>query len=482
MGGAANGGQASPRRGFDVRTKLAYHGSRGARRPRVCRLLAAAAGAGAPPLGQDQLDELIIGHRGYLDRRRNARRLNLSMRSAVGLVFAGRRLSRAEMSGALLDWCDFRRADLSDANLFGARLIGADLRQCVLVKADLRGAILRSADLTGALLDQADLRDGALLVKSESGDLAEAFDRGKVGVMSGAVLRGASIKGAKANMSIVRGTDLSYANFSGAKLNGADFSGSLLRGVNFDGANLSNCSFEGANLQGARISGAVLDGARFNEADVTTTVFAGSDVSKAFMSGARLPRSLSSLDQSIQDIVRDHREWVASLGKSGRQADLSRVDLRDVKLDGMDFSAAKFETAMLMAASFRGVILTMADLGACCAIDCILAGADCRGANFRHASLRKADLSGVDAGIVEIVAGSTVFERPARFTEADLSGADLRRGHFVGADFSDAILAGADLRGTVLTGACFAGADLTGADLRDAQLDHADFQDAIGGP
>ncbi|MDJ7827544.1 pentapeptide repeat-containing protein [Salmonella enterica] len=54
------------------------------------------------------------------------------------------------------------RANLRDADLFGANLCGADLRGADLLGANLRGANLRDANLRGANLRDADLRGANL--------------------------------------------------------------------------------------------------------------------------------------------------------------------------------------------------------------------------------------------------------------------------------------------------------------------------------
>jgi uncharacterized protein YjbI with pentapeptide repeats len=75
--------------------------------------------------------------------------------------------------------------------------------------------------------------------------------------------------------------------------------------------------------------------------------------------------------------------------------------------------------------------------------DADLSGADLRRADLSDADLRRADLS-----------------------DADLSGADLRRANLSGADLS-----GADLSGADLSDADLSGANLRRADLSDADLD-----------
>ncbi|MCU7066732.1 pentapeptide repeat-containing protein [Salmonella enterica] len=83
------------------------------------------------------------------------------------------------------------RANLCDANLYGADLCDANLRGANLRGADLRGANLRGADLRGANLYGADLCDANL---------------------RGADLRGADLRGADLRGADLRGADLRGAN------------------------------------------------------------------------------------------------------------------------------------------------------------------------------------------------------------------------------------------------------------------------------
>ncbi|EJF5845783.1 pentapeptide repeat-containing protein [Salmonella enterica] len=104
------------------------------------------------------------------------------------------------------------RADLRDANLYGANLRGANLYGADLRGANLRGANLYGADLRGANLRGADLR--------------------------GADLRGANLRGAD-----LRGADLRGADLRGADLRGADLRGADLRGADLRGADLPDLTF-----------------------------------------------------------------------------------------------------------------------------------------------------------------------------------------------------------------------------------------------
>ena len=104
------------------------------------------------------------------------------------------------------DWqklkANLREADLYGANLYGANLRGADLYGANLYGADLYGANLREADLYGADLREANLREADLY---------------------GANLRGANLYGAN-----LRGADLYGADLRGADLYGADLDFSCL--------------------------------------------------------------------------------------------------------------------------------------------------------------------------------------------------------------------------------------------------------------
>ena len=100
-------------------------------------------------------------------------------------------LSGADLEGARLCERDLRNVEMCQANLRGADLMRADLGFADLSGADLRGANLRGADLSGADLREADL--------------------------SGADLSGADLREAD-----LRGTDLRSANINGTDLSGAN--------------------------------------------------------------------------------------------------------------------------------------------------------------------------------------------------------------------------------------------------------------------
>jgi uncharacterized protein YjbI with pentapeptide repeats len=83
--------------------------------------------------------------------------INLAYSDLAGRDFSGSRIRQADLTVVTADRADFRGANLSLTNLFGARLTGADLRNANLEGASLVGAYLGGARLDGAALDGANL-------------------------------------------------------------------------------------------------------------------------------------------------------------------------------------------------------------------------------------------------------------------------------------------------------------------------------------
>jgi len=113
-----------------------------------------------------------------------------------------------------------KRADLSYANLSGAKLREANLRWAHLIEADLRGAKLSYANLSEADLRGADLSKANLI---------------------------------EADLS---GANLSYAHLSGTKLGGADLSYANLSGTT--GIRYAQCSFDSHGESGRQLLGVVI--------------------------------------------------------------------------------------------------------------------------------------------------------------------------------------------------------------------------------
>lgn len=135
-----------------------------------------------------------------------------------------------------------------------------------------------------------------------------------------------------------------------------------------------------------------------------------------------------------------------------RIANLRHADMREANLEEADFSASRLMGANLSRANLRGTrlqgaLLTGADLRLADLTNARMLGVWIEGADFTGANLTGADMTEID------------MADKARFREAVLHDADLRRSNLAGMDFYKADLSGADLR--------------YGKGLTQAQLDYA---------
>ncbi|MDY7225717.1 pentapeptide repeat-containing protein [Hyalangium rubrum] len=150
-----------------------------------------------------------------------------------GVLFTGANLMRRRVGSA--EPCDFTKAQLDRARLFGAMctgslFVGASLKNALLDRGDFEFAQFSSACLRNASLERANLRRAVL----HEADLTDA-------VLTFAKLDGADLRDAK-----LRSANLLNASLKGAVLDGASLEGALLHG-----ANLSEALLHGANLKGA---------------------------------------------------------------------------------------------------------------------------------------------------------------------------------------------------------------------------------------
>jgi uncharacterized protein YjbI with pentapeptide repeats len=100
------------------------------------------------------------------------------------------------------------------------------------------------------------------------------------------------------------------------------------------------------------------------------------------------------------------------------------------------------------------------------------------GTKLAEAHLLKTNLSGADLRAGVYNSKTVVSDITTVVSEANLSGAILRRAKLSAVDFSASILQGADLSGADLQGADLSLDDLSGADLQGADLNGADLQGA----
>lgn len=94
-------------------------------------------------------------------RDSNLRDADLRAANLCGAELCGADLRSVNLCGSGMRGADLRGAKLYGANLHSAKLYGADLRGANLRDADLYGADLRGAELCGTYLYGADMRDAA---------------------------------------------------------------------------------------------------------------------------------------------------------------------------------------------------------------------------------------------------------------------------------------------------------------------------------
>lgn len=161
-------------------------------------------------------------------------------------------LVAAALAGSDLYGVSIRSSDLSRADLSGSLINDGSLVQSTLRQANLQDAYLIGADLSGSNLNGADLRRARLtntILRSS--------------VLSDAQLAGADLSSADLREAQLVGADLVGANLAGSRLQKADLSGADLRDADLRHADLSEARLEGTRLCGADLMGALLpDGTR----------------------------------------------------------------------------------------------------------------------------------------------------------------------------------------------------------------------------
>ena len=186
------------------------------------------------------------------------------------------------------------------------------------------------------------------------------------------------------------------------------------------------------------------------------------------MAGTLTTISPNDLVKKLMDGERDFSSTRMPSGKSSLQDQegyselneyLRGQDLRSdpVSAEGSDWRGLRARGFALQAGKLAGINLSNADLR----------GADFRRGEFTNADLHEADLAGA-------------FLSNARSQEADLTGAVLRGADLYEANLTGASLRGADLTRAVLLKVPMKDADVTGAVLTDAIMYRADLRGVVG--
>lgn len=415
-----------------------------------------------PFLSQGRLNDMIDKHARYLKGESGGARAILQYYNLSGLNFRRQNLAQADFTASSLAGCDLSDGIFTSANFFACDLRNTNFFRADLSRCDLRGAYLAGANLERANLFDADMREGKIMKQGEDGTLTDR--KRSAGTGAKTILKGAKLGGT--NMDKVQAHS---ADFSDADLSGVSLMQANLHGANFEGANLSDTNMTDTDLTDVNMKGSIISGMVVFQAEKQGLDITGATTER------HMGKKLAHLGRTLPELLAEHKLWISSAGKRGRQLDLSGYDLRDVidlksyPLTAIKATEANFLRQNLTDAELQSAIFDRSDFR-----DCLLGDADLRGSSFKYAQMARADLSGArlcplifknDDGSERL---SRVDMTGANMIYAGLSNCDLRDGIFMGVDLTGAVIRNADLRR-----ADFTGAILTGAVIENVKLDGA---------
>ena len=143
------------------------------------------------------------------------------------------------------------------------------------------------------------------------------------------------------------------------------------------------------------------------------------------------------------------------------------TDFRFAQFCSSTLNNTNLKGSSLIGANFRGAVME-----GCCLDYCSIHEADFSYAILKNANIRDAHAK---TGLIDEKVWKFPGFLPARFCNADLTGADFSGSILIGASFVGAILTGTKFTATNLTGADFTGATIRDTDFSGATLDGASF-------
>ncbi len=264
--------------------------------------------------------------------------LNLTKRNLRFANFEGADLTKADFSGAILDYVNFRRTNLQNtrwepydyfrkgrdnqrvqfsvntqnweksdirdllpdktsakfinlqkANLQEAKMMTADLQGADLSNANLEGANMAivnlqgsniySANLKGVILNSANLKGAFIFATNlENADMRSTYQ-------PGAFIYDTNLKNTQLSRANLQGTEISHAKLKGAIMEEVNLKGAYIYSSELQGADMQNADLQGTylrltNLQGANMDAANLQGTEINESNLNFTNFTKSSLEK----------------------------------------------------------------------------------------------------------------------------------------------------------------------------------------------------------
>lgn len=242
-------------------------------------------------------------------------------------------LSNANLDGARIEDSTFDYAELS-----GVSLANADIQRCKMRHANLERAILNNCkiietDLSGSILRQAESKKATFKetvlenVDARSMDLSES-EIDELCKLSGAKLEKAIMRKVKADRVNFVGANMKQANLQYAQLKGA-----IVEGVDMQFSNLERAVADGIKASGADMTGANLTdisarGAEFKEAQLEGIKAHRAELSEAVLEGANLRGA--KMHKAILEKV-----------------NLKKADLRNAEMERANLKKANVEEAQI---------------------------------------------------------------------------------------------------------------------------------------
>gem|GEM_PF-1936631 len=305
---------------------------------------------------------------------------------------------------------------------------------------------------------------------------------------------GVSFNGLDLSHVVLSDCNLTNATFIGCTLHGVTFRGADLTGANLSGASLVRAYFKHANLTGANLSGASLVRASMVDTDLSAANLTGASLFQCVLKRVRLCQADLTDSNLLNAKIVDTDLSAANLTRAKlRYAVLRHINLTGAILDQTDVRAAKMEGVKLTQRDFYALRHARHDaLTSCREIDLSPDNVPLHDGSDDHALGADAmdrpigDMSGLEMPNSLLHFGVYVRDKfvqtnlesssciRADFSEADLTGAILRR-----SIFDDAILIRANLTGADLTRADLTGANLTAANFTAATLSHTRFDRTV---
>ncbi len=416
-----------------------------------------------PTISQSILDESIARHRMFLRGQIGGKRAIFQYKDLSNLDFRCHDLSQADFTGSALIGADLSLCTFKNTCFFGCDMRNCNLSHSDLARADLRGTTMSGANLSGANLTDADMREGQIMQKAQTGDLVARIREGVDG--SQTMLTGARLMRADLSRIKAKNADFSDTDMSGTISHDGNFNNAI-----FDGANLCNADFSGSNLTNASMKNAILSDIIMKDTENYNIDTEGA------ITNIQKGLKIEDLEQSLKEMLEEHAIWIKSVGKKGKQLDLSGYDMRGVEdlrlypLTAIKAIKASFISLDLSYASIQSSVLNKSDFR-----DAYMDNSDLRGSHLKNAIMTRVSMRSARLSPLQFTNGNGGI----RVNRVDLSGSDLRFSDLQDIDLRDAIMMGVDLSGANLNGADLRRADLTGATLKDVKLNNANLAGAI---